>query len=378
MLVYGAALEIAKYDLKTQKMIFEGHFRQDDNTNWRELGVRELAGRIERTYTTDLSKYSFDKKDCAKCTSNTGIYNLFSDPENGRCTNSECLNRKKSEFTLSCCKVMQEHYSNMDVCITPYDKLDEDTRKNLEEQGVEVKTVIATDYPVAPVAPQRESFQTEQDFQKAKDEYKIEVLAHNSDVDEIEAKIEEGELKRLIYIGDNNPKLCYIPVAPDPKKDPLKALQEEDEANKRQAKNAVVRELIQLLKTCEIPQGAFSEFEDQAVFYFMLDSLNSSHYHLFGITDATLKYLPDDTKYTICKSLTSDQKAVIRRDFLIRHLTKGTDSNAGTTLLISFAKLYFPQKLEDISGKYTNSYNIKYQKLKKQMEALKSKKKAVV
>ena len=155
-------------------------------------------------------------------------------------------------------------------------------------------------------------------------------------------------------------------------------MQEEDEANKRQAKNAVVRELIQLLKTCEIPQGAFSEFEDQVVFYFMLDSLNSRHYPLFGITDASMRFLPDDTKYKICKSLTSDQKAVIRWDFLVRYLTKGTDSSAGTTLLISLAKLHFPQELEDISGKYTNSYNIKYQKLKKQMEALKTKKKAVV
>ena len=82
----------------------------------------------------------------------------------------------------------------MDVCITPYDKLDEDTRKSLEEQEVEVKTVIATDYLVA---PQRESFQTGRDFQKVKDEYKIEVLARNSDVDEVEAKIGRESSKGL-------------------------------------------------------------------------------------------------------------------------------------------------------------------------------------
>lgn len=162
----------------------------------------------------------------------------------------------------------------MDICITPYDKLDDSTRRMLEEQGIEVKSVMATDYPVAPDAPLRVDFKTGQEYENAKEEYKIEVLAHNKEVDEIEAKIEKGELKRLIYIGDNNPKLCYMPVTVDASKNPLKALQEEDEANKVQAKNGVLKELVQLLKNCMLPAGAFSEFEQQMVFFFMLKCLN--------------------------------------------------------------------------------------------------------
>lgn len=369
----NAGLELSKYDLKTQGNIFKEHFMADDNSNWKDLGVKELAGRIERAYTTDLSKYKFDKKECLSCQRNTGTYSLFSGPENGRCTDGECLNRKKSEYTLGCCKVLQEHYTNMDICITPYDKLNDDTRRMLEEQGIEVKSVMATDYPVAPDTPLREDFKTEQEYEKAKDEYKIEVLAHNQEVDEIEAKIEKGELKRLIYIGDNNPKLCYIPVTADSSKDPLKALQQEDEANKVQAKNGVLKELVQLLKTCMLPAGAFSEFEEQMMFFFMLDCLNVRSYALFGIKDANLKGLPDDLKYRISKSLTPVQKAIIQRDFLVRHLVKAGESNAAATLLISFARQHFPQESEDISRKYTDSYNAKYQKTKKQMEKLQKK-----
>lgn len=377
-ITFSVGLEITKYDLKTQGIIFNGHFRGDESTSWKELGAKELAGRIERIYTTDLSKYNFDKKECEKCPSNTGTYSLFANPAGGRCTNSECLNRKKTDFTLGCCKVLQEHYDNMDVCVTPYDKLDDDTRHKLEERGVEVKTVMATDYPTAPSTPERSMFKTEEEFEKAKDEYKIEALSYNHEVDEIEAKIEKGELKRLIYIGDNNPKLCYVPVTADPDKAPLKALQEEDEANKRIAKNGVIKELSQLLKTCVLSPGAFSEFEEQAVFYFMLDSLNANNYPLFGIKDTNMKCLPDDTKYKLCKSLTAAQKAIIQRDFLIRHLVKGTGSNASTTLLISFARQHFPQESEDVSRKYTESYNTKYQKLKKQMDQISDKKKELV
>ena len=94
---------------------------------------------------------------------------------------------------------------------------------------------------------------------------------------------------------------------------------------------------------------------------------------MFGIKDANLKGLPDDLKYRISKSLTPVQKAIIQRDFLVRHLVKAGESNAAATLLISFARQHFPQESEDISRKYTDSYNAKYQKTKKQMEKLQKK-----
>lgn len=369
--------ELAKYDGKTQDTIFNEHFKIEDNTCWRDLGTKELAGKIERIYTTELLKYKFDKTECISCPSNTGTYSLFTNPESGRCTNAECLQKKRSEFTMSFCKVIADKYENIDVCITPYDKLDGVMNESLEEQGIKAITTIAESYPEAPLAPVKENFKSDQEYNEAKEEYQIEIGAYNKDIDEIEAKIEQGKLKKVIYIGDNNPKLCYIPVMTDPDKDPLKALEEEDDANKRNATNGVIKELTQLLLTCGLPPSGFSAFEEQMLVFFMLDSLNIKHYSIFGIKETNMKGLPDDLKYKISKSVTAEQKSIIQRDFLIRYITKSVDSNSKSLLLIEFTRQHFPQEVADISRKYTDAYNSKYQKIKKQKEAISNKKEMV-
>lgn len=370
IITLGVGLEISKYDEKTQKSIFNEHFMNEDNTNWKDLGTKELAGRIERAYTTELSKYKFDKKECNSCSFNTGTYSLFGGADNGRCTNTECLNKKRTDFTMSFCKVIADKYENVDVCITPYDKLEEVMTEKLEEQGISLITTIANDYPVAPPVPIREEYKSEQDYSKAMEDHRIEVMTYNHELGEIEDKIENGEFKKVIYIGDNNPKLAYIPVKTDSGKDPLKALEEEDAANKRNATNGVIKDLSQLLLTCGLPPSGFSAFEEQMLVFFMLDSLNVKHYSLFGINLANLKSLPDDIKYKISKSVTAEQKAIIQRDFLIRYITKSVDTNSKSLLLIEFTRQHFPQESADISRKYTDAYNTKYQKIKKLKEAL--------
>lgn len=370
IIIPGVGLEISKYDEKTQKSIFNEHFKNEDNTNWKDLGTKELAGRIERAYTTELSKYKFNKQECGKCSSNTGTYSLFADPENGRCTNTECLNKKRTDFTMSFCKVVSEKFDNVAVCIAPYDKLDETVTEKLEEQGINLITTIAKDYPVAPPAPIKEEYKSEQEYSKALEDHRIEVMAYNHELGEIEDKIENGEFKKVVYIGDNNPKLAYIPVKTDSGKDPLKALEEEDATNKRNAANGVIKELSQLLLTCGLPVSGFSAFEEQMLIFFMLDSLNVKHYPIFGIKETNIKSLPDDTKYKISKSVTAEQKAIIQRDFLIRYITKSVDSNSKSLLLIEFTRQHFPQESADISRKYTDAYNTKYQKIKKQKEVM--------
>lgn len=377
IIVLGIGLEISKYNLKTQVNIFKEHFVNDDNTNWKELGVKELAGRIERAYTTDLSKYKFDKKECASCQFNTGTHSLFSNPENGKCTDAVCLNRKRTEFTMSFCKVVSEQYDNIEVCITPYDKLDESMNKKLEEQGIKVVTTIANDFPEEPRKPEREKYNTEEEYKAALEEHTIDILDYNSEMDNIQEKVDKGEIKKVVYIGDNNPKLGYIPVTVDPDKDPVKVLEAEDEANKKQAMAGVIKELGQLLQTYVLPISAFSAFEEQVMLFVMLDSLSVKYYPLFGIKDVNIKSLTDDMKYKISKSLTAEQKAIIQRDFIIKHLAKSVDSNSKSLLLIEFSRQHFLQETTDISKKYTDSYNVKYQKIKKQKEKLMDKKEKI-
>lgn len=367
VITLGVGLEISNYDLKTQGNIFKEHFMNEDAANWKDLGVKELAGRIERTYTTDLSKYKFDKKECISCQSNTGTYSLFGTAENGRCTNSECLKQKKTDFTMSFCKVVSDKYENISVCINPYDKLDEGTKEKLEQEGIKVETVIAKDFPEEPNKPERREFSSDEEFKLALDNHKIEVLEYNNEMDEIQEKIDKGELKKVVYIGDNNPKLGIIPNK-DTEKDPLKTLEDEDAENKKQAALGVIKDLSQLIQTCMLPVSGFSEFEEQALIFVMLDSLSIKNYPLFGIKDANLKFLTDDMKYKISKTVTPEQKAVIQRDFIIRNLAKSVTSNSKSLLLIEFSRQHFPQETNDISRKYTDSYNAKYQKIKKQRD----------
>lgn len=372
-IVLGIGLELSKYDLRTQGSIFKNHFVADDNSNWKDLGIKELAGRIERAYTTDLSKYKFDKGECEKCQFNTGTYSLFSDTGNCRCTNEECLKKKRTEFTMGFCKVVSEQFENVEVCITPYDKLEEATNEKLEEQGIKVITAIVNDYPEVPCEPVRVQFTTEQEYRKALDEHRIDVLDYNNIMDEIQEKILNGEMKKVVYIGDNNPKLGYIPAQKKPDKDPLKILEEEDTVNKKQAMAGVIKDVSRILQTCLLPISGFTEFEEQAMMYLMLDSLDSKHYPLFGIKDATSRILPDDLKYKLSKSLTSEQKDIIKRDFIIKNLVKAAGSNSRSLLLVGFTRQHFPQETTDISKKYSDSYNVKYQKIKKQMDKLNKK-----
>jgi len=363
----SVGLEISKYDLKTQANIFKEHFINEDSSCWKDLGVKELAGRIERTYTTDLSKYKFDKKECVSCQFNTGTYSLFGSAENGRCTNSECLKQKKTDFTMSFCKVVSDKFEEVSVCINPYDKLDDGTKEKLEEQGIKVETVIAKDFPEEPHKPERDEFKTDEEYKTALDNHTIDIYEYNNEMDEIQDKIDKGELKKVIYIGDNNPKLGFVPVN-NSGKDPVKALDEEDAENKKQAALGVIKDLSQLIQTCMLPVSGFSEFEEQALIFVMLDSLSVKNYPLFGIKDANQKFLSDDMKYKISKALTAEQKVVIQRDYIIRNLAKNVNSNSKSLLLIEFSRQHFPQETNDISRKYTDSYNAKYQKIKKQRD----------
>ncbi|MBB4035392.1 ParB/RepB/Spo0J family partition protein [Dysgonomonas hofstadii] len=366
----SSSLEISKYDLKSQENIFKEHFLNDDTSNWRDLGVKELARRIESTYTSDLSKYKFDKKECASCQFNTGTYSLFTNAENGRCTNSECLRHKRTDFTLGFCKVVAEKYEDVEVCIAPYDKLDDRMSEKLEEQGIKIITSIAKDFPEEPQKPIMEEFNSEEEFKIALDNHKIEVLDYNQQMDEIQEKVDLGELKKVVYIGNNNPKLGYIAVNNDMVRDPLKTLDQEDAENKKQAALGVIKDLSQLIQTCMLPISGFSAFEEQALLFLMLDSLSIKNYALFGIEDTNQKFLTDDMKYKLSKTLTDQLKIIIQRDFIIKHLVKSVDSNSKSLLLIEFSRLHFPQETNDISRKYTDSYNVKFQKIKKQKEKI--------
>jgi hypothetical protein len=76
------ALELCKYSVDVQADIYERHLSGKPTTyygDWRNLTAREFVGRLENDYCNDLSRYRFDKSECAGCPFNTNCYSLFPD-----------------------------------------------------------------------------------------------------------------------------------------------------------------------------------------------------------------------------------------------------------------------------------------------------------
>jgi len=369
----GIGFELSKYAKSTQKHIYKEHFIHDDNTNWKELGVKDFTGRIERLYTNDLTKFNFDKSECESCQFNTALYELFP-TKNGRCTNGDCLLAKKNKYTASFCVAASEKYPHLAICIAPYDKLNDEVNNSLQEQGIEVVAIKTEEYPQKPQKPERTDFSTEEEFNIAMGEYTIDDMGYASDMDEIEAKVQSGEYRRVVYIGDNNPKLCYARVDPKEKtEDPKEKLIRQDEANKENVTKGTAKEIMQLLQSLEISTPAFSAFEEGILLFMMLDSLDRKHYPLVGIDNKDKRSLTDEEKYKIMKGATAEQILIIKRDFIIRNIGNPSASKYALLLLMEFSKLHFPQETADLTRKHLDIYNQKKQKLQEQMNKLKAK-----
>jgi ParB family chromosome partitioning protein len=114
-----AALELCKYSAEIQSDIYEKHLAGtvDCYSDWRNLNSREFTARLENAYCSDLSRYSFDKSECARCTFNTDSDTLFAE-NGGRCSNLNCLTEKNGKYLSKACAAAQET-PDMKLCCLP-------------------------------------------------------------------------------------------------------------------------------------------------------------------------------------------------------------------------------------------------------------------
>ncbi|MFV0538249.1 MAG: ParB/RepB/Spo0J family partition protein [Dysgonomonas sp.] len=362
-------LELAKYSKAIQKEVYDDHFVKDDSSNWKDLGTKDFAGRLQRMYTMDLSNYSFDKTECRTCPHNTDSYSLFIQSESGKCTNAECLKKKRAKYTLDCCKALTDSDADITVCISPLDKLNEEINSNLQQDGIDIKTVITQEYPELPTKPEKESYATDAAYKEAMEEYRIEKMAFHAELDEIEHKVETGQYKKYIYIGDNNPKFCYANVEQDKTVDPVKELEEQDFKNKELAIKNICKEALELLSTKEIPLSDFSLFEDELFLYFMLNYLKPKHYHLFGISNQNS--LSERDKEGIIKGITGQQRTLLFREVIISHFMNIRDYSSkhkSSFLLTEFVKRLLPQEMNVIITKYMDTYQKASERINRKVE----------
>jgi len=371
-LMLGIGIETAKYSKTIQKQIYKEYFTHDEN-NWKELGLKEYTERIEKLYTNDLSKFNFDKSECEKCQFNTALYELFPG-KSGRCTNNTCLQEKKNKFTMNFCKVVSEQYPEISVCIAPYDKMNDTVNNDMKEIGVDIRTMKAEEYPEKPLPPVQSDYKSELEYKAAMDEFSIEEMGFYKEMEELEEKEKSGKIKKVIYVGDNNPGIRYVEVIKGKGLDPLENLQKQDQENKTAATRNAAKEVSSLLQNLEINNGQLSVFEDELLIFMMLDYLDKKYFPVFGYADEKKDMLTAEEKYKIIKSLTAEQKSLVYRNFLIKNLINHTGHNLRMMLLIEFSKQHFKEQTMDIMRKHTDIYNQKYQKIQKQIETLQAKK----
>lgn len=379
-IIHSVALELTKYSPEIQQSIYEEHFRKDDATSWKDIGCRDFKARVERTYTTDLGLYAFDKTDCLKCYYNTALYEeLFPDSENkGRCTKPDCLQKKRTEFTIGFCKTIKEKLGpEIEICKRSYDNVSVSVNEAISEAGFMVEISNIEKYPSAPSKPISENFKSATEFDKAMEEYKIEELAHASEMDEIEEKVEKGEYKKCIYIGDNNPTFGYIKLKDSRYNsntgDKVENLNNQEAGLKEDLTKAIMKDLSGLLNKSKAPEDEISQFEEELQYYFMLDYIDSKFNKLFGFSDK--QKLTCVEKFNIVKALKPEHKIFILRQFLIKCIIKSPVNAVNASFIISLSSQYHPADTKTITSKHQTDFQKKYKAINKQKENLKKKNK---
>lgn len=81
-------------------------------------------------------------------------------------------------------------------------------------------------------------------------------------------------------------------------------------------------------------------------------------------------YLTDEEKINIIANLTSKQRAIIRRDFLIANFKNAYGNNAIASLLLDFAQKHMPDLLADIKNGHNEVYEKRHQRIEEKKAVL--------
>jgi ParB family chromosome partitioning protein len=103
----------------------------------------------------------------------------------------------------------------------------------------------------------------------------------------------------------------------------------------------------------------------------MLEDLKREHFELFTETSDRW-HLSDEEKIQIINSLTEEQKTVIRRDFLVKHLSDAFGLSKKSYLMLEFARLHYSEALAETENKYNEVYTKRHERITERLTALKN------
>lgn len=388
-LTISVATEICRYGEDIQHDIYEKHLKEGLLYNsWRGMKASEVAKNIERSYTTDLKRYFFDKTVCLSCPHNTNNMMLFCEEGScGNCANRKCLEEMNASYLAEKAVQLMEQRPLALLCRDFYG-CNEKVVEQLVTSGFEVEklSVRPADYPEEPEAPDMEDCENAEEYAEAYKEYEKELSEYKEECEDVNRRSEAGEITLYVTIGHNDISLCYVEnaqvqavagEAKDAVVSPIEKLEKQDKRNKEIAQEKTVEDTKKQILEVDMTETKFGADEDRMIYFFMLPFLRREHFEAMGIeTKETYYYLKDEDKMNIIANLTAKQKAIIRRDFLISNFKNASGSNATASLLLDFAKKHMPDQLADIQNGHNEVYEKRHLRIEEKIAVLSVQEKA--
>lgn len=388
-LTISVATEICRYGEDIQHDIYEKHLKEGVLYNsWRGMKASEVAKNIERSYTTDLKRYFFDKTVCLSCPHNTNNMMLFCEEGScGNCANRKCLEEMNASYLAEKAVQLMEQRPFALLCRDFYG-CNEKVVEQLVASGFEVEklSVRPADYPEEPEAPDMEDYENAEEYAEAYKEYEKELSEYKKECEDVNRRSEAGEITLYVTIGHNDISLCYVEnaevqavagEAKDAVVSPIEKLEKQDKRNKEIAQEKTVEDTKKQILEVDMTETKFGTDEDRMIYFFMLPFLRREHFEAMGIeAKETYYHLKDEDKMNIIANLTAKQKAIIRRDFLISNFKNASGSNATASLLLDFAKKHMPDQLADIQNGHNEVYEKRHLRIEEKIAVLSVQEKA--
>lgn len=388
-LTISVATEICRYGEDIQHDIYKKHLKEGVLYNsWRGMKASEVAKNIERSYTTDLKRYFFDKTVCLSCPHNTNNMMLFCEEGScGNCANRKCLEEMNASYLAEKAIQLMEQRPLALLCRDFYG-CNEKVVEQLVASGFEVEklSVRPADYPEEPEAPDMEDYENDEEYAEAYKEYEKELSEYKEECEDVNRRSEAGEITLYVTIGHNDISLCYVEnaqvqavtgEAQETVVSPIEKLEKQDKRNKEIAQEKTVEDTKKQILEVDMTETKFGADEDRMIYFFMLPFLRREHFEAMGIeTKETYYYLNDEDKMNIIANLTAKQKAIIRRDFLISNFKNASGSNATASLLLDFAKKHMPDQLADIQNGHNEVYEKRHLRIEEKIAVLSVQEKA--
>ena len=379
----SVASEICRYGTDIQKEVYYKHLKDSDSMLydcWRGLKAAEVAKFIERDFTTDLSRYAFDKTLCASCPHNTNNMMLFCEGGCGNCANRTCLAEMNAAYLTEKAVRLMEERPEVSLCHESFNS-NEAVVERLTAMGYEVESLnyYAKAYPEQPEAPRKEEYDTTEEYEQAQSEFEQDLNDYTEECEEIRTRSEAGEIILYFRIESKDIVLCYVPkvtcTTNDTKQEqtlsPVEKLEKQDKRNREIALEKTVEDTKKQILEVDMSDCKFGQDEDKMIYFFLLSSLRKEHFEAVGIEEKKpYSYLTDEEKINIIANLTSKQKAIIRRDFLIANFKNAYGNNAIASLLLDFAQKHMPDLLADIKNGHNEVYEKRHQRIEEKKAVL--------